>query len=127
MRLLTKRGRLEPGSELFGKAFENWVFHELSAHQSYSSSTTVAYWRLSGGTEVDFIVNDMQAAVEAKATARVTADHLRGLREVARDHPRLKRKVLVCLEERARTTEDGIEILPHAAFAERLWSGELVG
>ena len=28
---LARRGALSPGSELYGKAFENWVFHELSA------------------------------------------------------------------------------------------------
>ena len=33
---LAKRGKLEPGSELFGKAFENWLFHELCAHRAYS-------------------------------------------------------------------------------------------
>ncbi|MDE0448792.1 MAG: DUF4143 domain-containing protein [Spirochaetaceae bacterium] len=25
---LARRGALQPGGELFGKAFENWVFHE---------------------------------------------------------------------------------------------------
>lgn len=32
---LTRRGRLEVGSELFGKAFENWVMHELTAYNHY--------------------------------------------------------------------------------------------
>ena len=124
---LARRGRIRPGSELFGKAFENWVFHELSAHRSYSElHYDLSYWRLSGGTEVDFVMNDMEIAVEAKSTARVTADHLKGLRELAADHPRVKRRCLVCLEERARLTEDKIEILPYATFAERLWKGELI-
>ena len=30
---LARRGGLSPGSELYGRAFENWVFHELSACQ----------------------------------------------------------------------------------------------
>ena len=34
---LARRGELLPGSELYGKAFENWVFHELSAFVSYRS------------------------------------------------------------------------------------------
>jgi predicted AAA+ superfamily ATPase len=124
---LAKRGVLRSGSELFGKAFENWLFHELSAHRSYSELYyDLSYWRLAGGTEVDFIVNDMEVAIEAKSTARVTADHLKGLRELAKDHPRVKRKLLVCLEERARLTEDKIEILPYAAFTQRLWDGDLI-
>ena len=124
---LAKRGALRPGSELFGKAFESWVFHELSAHRSYSGlHYDLSYWRLAGGTEVDFVVDDMEVAIEAKSTARVTSDHLKGLRELAKDHPRVKRRLLVCLEERARLTEDRVEIVPYRKFAERLWDGELI-
>ena len=32
---LARRGEMSPGSQLYGKAFENWVFHELSAFISY--------------------------------------------------------------------------------------------
>lgn len=124
---LAKRGTLQPGSELFGKAFENWVFHEVSAHRAYSGlEYDVHYWRLASGIEVDFILGDMAVAIEAKATARVTSDHLRGLRELINDHPTVRRRVLVSLETRPRRTEDGIEILPAAAFAKQLWAGALL-
>jgi predicted AAA+ superfamily ATPase len=123
---LTKRGRLAPGGELFGKAFENWVFHELSAHRAYSEQYyDLGYWRLPSGIEVDFVIDDMACAIEAKATSRVTSDHLRGLREVIVDHRKVKRRILVCLEERMRRTEDGIDILPAREFTRRLWSGRL--
>lgn len=123
---LTKRGRLEPGGELFGKAFENWVFHELSAHRIYSDQFyDLSYWRLPSGIEVDFVINDMECVIEAKAARRVTSDHLRGLREVAIDHRKVKRRILVCMEERTRRTEDGIDILPAREFAHRLWTGRI--
>lgn len=123
---LAKRGELRPGAELYGKAFENWVFHELSAHNSYTEAfATLSYWRLASGIEVDFIVNDMQLAIEAKATARITADHLRGLRALAQDHPRVKQRILVCLEPKSYRAEDGILILPAAEFCQRLGNGEL--
>ena len=32
---LARRGVLEPGSELYGKAFENWLFHEVTAYNHY--------------------------------------------------------------------------------------------
>ena len=32
---LARRGPLVPGSELYGRAFENWVHHELSAFRAY--------------------------------------------------------------------------------------------
>jgi predicted AAA+ superfamily ATPase len=123
---LAKRSDLQPGSELYGKAFENWVFHELCARNSYSNAfAKLAYWRLPSGIEVDFIVNDMQLAIEAKATAKVTADHLKGLRELARDHRGIKQRVIVCLDHMSRRTDDGIWILPAKEFTARLGSGDL--
>ena len=32
---LARHGALQPGGELFGKAFKNWVFHELCCYNSY--------------------------------------------------------------------------------------------
>lgn len=122
---LARRGRMEPGSELFGKAFENWVCHELSAYNSYAEKfATLSYWRLASGVEVDFIVNDMEVAVEAKATGKVTSDHLKNLREMIKDHSRAKQRILVCLETSPRRTDDGILILPAREFCERLSAGE---
>jgi predicted AAA+ superfamily ATPase len=123
---LARRGELLPGSELYGKAFENWVFHELSAFMSYRAvDGELSYWRLAGGTEVDFVLGDMQLAIEAKSSERITRDHLRGLRSLVQDHPRVGRRVVVCREPRARKTDDGIEILPAATFVRRLWAGQL--
>jgi predicted AAA+ superfamily ATPase len=123
---LARRGELRPGSELYGKAFENWVFHELSAHNSYSHAyVKLSYWRLASGIEVDFVVNDLQLAVEAKATRKVTTDHLKGLRALAEDHPRVRKRVVVCLERTSRVTEDGILVLPPVEFCERLAAGDL--
>jgi predicted AAA+ superfamily ATPase len=123
---LARRGSLQPGSELYGKAFENWVFHELCAHNSYGGAfARLAYWRLPSGIEVDFIVNEMELAIEAKASAKVTVDHLKGLRELARDHRGIKQRLIVCLERTSRKTDDGIWILPASEFTKRLSSGDL--
>jgi len=123
---LARRGTsLSRGSELYGKAFENWVFHELAADNAYHERfARLSYWRLASGVEVDFVANDMELAIEAKATAKVTADHLRGLRNLIQDHPRVRRRVVVCLEAKARQTEDGILILPALQFCERLNTGD---
>ncbi len=124
---LARRGLVTPGSELYGRAFENWVFHELSLYLDYTEAgLDLAYWRLASGIEVDFIAGDMLLAVEAKASARISSRSLRGLRALAQDHPELGRRVVVCLEARARRTEDGVEILPVRDFITRLWAGELV-
>ena len=123
---LARRGRLSRGSEAYGRAFENWVFHELSAWLDYADDgDALSYWRVAGGTEVDFVVGDMRLAVEAKASARIVTRHLKGLRSLVTDHPDVGRRVVVCLEDRVRRTEDGIDILPAEAFVARLWDGEL--
>lgn len=119
--VLARRGKLERGSELFGKAFENWVLHELWTASRYRDlHYGISWWRLASGIEVDFVIGEAELAVEAKATTRVTSDHMKGLRQIAVDHPGIRRW-LVSLEPRPRRTEDGIEILPFSEFARRVW------
>lgn len=123
---LNKRGLLEPGTELFGKAFENWVCHELHAHSQYSGlHYELYYWRTASGAEVDFIAGDMELALEVKASRRIDSVHLEGLRQLAVDHPRLRRRLLVCLEAKRRRTAEGIEILPYRDFIRELWNTNL--
>ncbi len=123
---LARRGELERGSALYGKAFENWVFHELSALIAYRHlDERLTYWRIPSGIEVDFVLGDMRLAIEAKASARITSDHLKGLRTLTEEHPGVSRRIVVCLETRARRTGDGIDILPANDFVRRLWQGDL--
>jgi predicted AAA+ superfamily ATPase len=123
---LAKRKGLEPGGALFGKALENWVHQELNAYAMYEErDAEFYYWRLASGVEVDFIVNDMQVALEVKASSTISGDHLKGLRSLKQDHPRLQTAAVVCLEAKPRRTQDAIWILPAREFARRLWAGEL--
>ncbi len=48
-----------------------------------------------------------------------------GLRTFHEDQPKFKNRYVVCLETRARTTDDGILILPYQEFARRLWPGKV--
>lgn len=121
---LAKRGTVEQGSELFGKAFENWCFHELNAYNMYNEAfVDFSFWRLAGGTEVDFIINDMEIAIEAKSSKKITSKHLKGLRSLKVDHPNIKQRLIVCCEDKPRITDDGIKIIPAAKFTEMLWQG----
>lgn len=123
---LVHRSELVPGTELFGKAFENWVFHELCAYNSYMDKfAEIYYWQLSSGIEVDFIINHIDCAIECKSSERITNNHLKGLRQLFVDHPEVKRRILVCLEQRDRITEDGISIVNYKNFLSLLWAGEL--
>jgi predicted AAA+ superfamily ATPase len=125
---LARRGSIQPGSELFGKAFENWVHHELRAYRSYRlRDLELATWRLSTKIEVDFILGQLEVAIEAKSSEKIHSDHLAGLRELGNEFPKkLGKRIVVCREKRPRITDDGIEILPFQDFCERLWSGDLI-
>ena len=120
---LAKRGVLQPGSFLWGKAFENWVFHELMCLKKYKLLfNDVYYWRLSSGSgEVDFIIDDMRLAIEAKAVSYVRSDHLKGLRKLTEEH-KVKKKIVVSMEPRKRITEDGILILSYKNFIREIES-----
>ena len=89
-----------------------------------SAYARLSYWRLPSGIKVDFVVNDMQLVIDAKATAKVTPDHLKGLREVARDHRRIKQRVVVYLVRTSRRTDDGIGFCRRANLAV-VWAGDL--
>jgi len=75
---------------------------------------------------VDFVLGDMEAAIEVKSAERVHSGHLKGLRSLVADYPRAKRRIVVCREPRTRKTSDGIEIMPSKAFFRGLWGGEVV-
>lgn len=70
-------------------------------------------------------MNDLECAIECKASSRIVAAHLKGLRELAAEHTRVRRRVLVCLEPVSRRTEDGVDILGAADFLDALWGGAL--
>ena len=120
---LCKRGKIQPGSELYGKAFENWLYHELlAAYQYRNRDPEITFWRTTTQTEVDFILGDGEIAIEAKSTKEVRSDHLKPLREFAKDHPQVKRRIVVSRDKFPRKTEDNIEVLPYAHFVEELWN-----
>ena len=124
---LARRGEPQPGTEDYGKAMENWAFHELSAFLRYHEhEAKLSYWRLASGIEVDFIIGDMQVAIEVKSSERIHSDHLKGLRSIIVDHPGIARRIVVCREPRLRKTNDGIEIMPAEEFAKRLWEGVII-
>ena len=126
---LSKRGSVLQGSAEFGKAFENWLFHELKAYISYErKDEELTYWRLAdSGIEANFIVGDLKLAIEVKGKDNIQNQDLKGLREIEKEHPKkLKNRILVCLETKARLTEDGILILPYQEFLSRLWENDFI-
>jgi uncharacterized protein len=125
---LLQRGDIQVGTELFGKAFESWVCHEIVAHSHYSEKYyDVSHWRLSSGVEVDFILGDAHVAVDVKGKEMIASHDLKGLRQFRADFPEVKHLIVVSLEKHRRLTEDGIFILPYQEFLQDLWDGAVIG
>lgn len=77
--------------------------------------------------EVDFVLGDATTAVEVKGKERIHGKDVRNLLEFRSEYPSVRHLVVVCLEPRARMTDEGIRILPYADFLDALWSGEFAG
>jgi uncharacterized protein len=123
---LTRRGQVEPGSELFGRAFEHFLFMELSAHSRYSGLLyPISYWRTASQLEVDFVLGDCQVALEVKGTPFAQSNHLRGLMAFGEEY-KTKRRILVSCDPKPRLVSGQIEILPWKIFLKDLWAGKII-
>lgn len=120
---LCKRSRIEMGSELFGKAYEHFLILETRACRDYlQSQDELAFWRTSSGFEVDLVIGD-HFAFEMKSTNKVSDKHLRGLRALKEDQPKMHFFV-VSMDAIARKTADGIQLIHWKEFVSRLWQGD---
>jgi predicted AAA+ superfamily ATPase len=122
---LMKRGQIRPGSELYGPALEHQVFLELRAFLDYRRiDRPLTFWRTHAGHEVDFVVGD-DVAIEVKASRRISAADVRGLSALG-DETKLKTRIVVSTEPHARTTDEGVLVLPAPAFFDGLWADRVI-
>ena len=122
---LLKRGRIETGSESFGKAFEHFIYQEIYAHANYSGlNYSINYWRTASQLEVDFVLGDHEVALEVKSTDSANERHFKGLRSFSEEY-RTKKLILVSNDPYPRRVND-ITVLPWKIFLEQLWAGEIL-
>lgn len=122
--LLNSRNILFP-SEVFGRAFEHFIFQELSAHSQYSGIYyDISYWRTASQLEVDFILGDHEIAVEVKGTSQVQSRDLKGMKAFMEEY-KVKQAIVVSLDPRPRIAGK-INILPWEVFLKKLWGNELI-
>jgi predicted AAA+ superfamily ATPase len=124
---LVQRGTVREGSEAFGKAFENWFFHELTVWKSSERrECEISYWRLSSGIEVDFVLGDAEVAIEIKGKSNIHSRDTKNLIQFRREHPNVRDLILVSLEPKPRITDEGVLIFPYKKFLDQLWQGNII-
>jgi predicted AAA+ superfamily ATPase len=122
---LLNRPKIEFRTELFGNAFESFIFQELMAHRHYSGKEyQISYWRTASQLEVDFILGIHEVAIEVKSSNKISSKHLGGIRAFRTEY-NVKRSIIVCTENLPRILDE-IEILPWELFLERLWRNEII-
>lgn len=123
---LLKRKSIVPKSEVFGKAFEHFIYQELVAHSHYSGRKyPISYWHTTSDLEVDFILGDHEVAVEVKGVDLVDRHHMKGIKAFQEEYTS-KKSIIVSLDSRARQLDNGITVLPWTSFLQKLWSGEII-
>jgi predicted AAA+ superfamily ATPase len=122
---ITKRQVVQERGELFGRAFEHFIFMELRAHSSYYElNYEINFWRTKSGLEVDFVLGSGEVAIEVKSSDRVDARALRPLNAFIEEYsPRLA--LFVCNEPEERIVNQ-IRIMPWREFLNELWEGRII-
>ena len=110
----------------FGMSFKHFILMELKAYQAYKDpELPLHYWRTNTGMEVDFILGDMEVAIEVKSSQRINNTHAKGLRALAECH-QLKNLLVVSFEEEPKNLGGNIRCLFWEDFLKQLWSGEII-
>ncbi|MCC6931802.1 MAG: DUF4143 domain-containing protein [Deltaproteobacteria bacterium] len=108
---LLKRGLIEKGTELYGKALEHLVFLEIKAYLSYTrSSETFTYWRSTSQFEVDFVIGDY-LAIKVKTKELTSNRDYKGLLALA-EEIKLKRLLVICNEPPRENCPKKLKLCP---------------
>ena len=122
---ITKRHLENEKGELFGRAFEHFVFMEIAAYNSYKElDYEINFWRTKSGSEVDFVLGSGEVAIEVKGAARVERRDLRSLHSFIDEYS--PRKALIVCNEREERVHGQIRIMPYKKFLSNLWEGNII-
>lgn len=115
-----------PNTPEFGKAFEHFILMELMAYKAYRNpELMLQYWRTVSGHEVDFILGDMEIAVEVKSAKRVHDGDLKNIK-ILQQEQKLSRCIIVSFEETPKTLGNNVECLPWETLLQMLWNGDII-
>ena len=116
---------LDPQSDLFGQAFEQFISCELRAYLSYKNiHKPLQFWRSKSGIEVDFIIGD-ETAIEVKSAKTVTSYDHKGLLAL-KEEKKWKHLIIVSQDSIEARFKNGIHHLYWEKFLKLLWSGKII-
>lgn len=122
---LCDQGEVTIKSQSFGGLFEQFIFLEIRAANTYLDlNKTLTYWRSRSQQEVDLIIGD-DVAIEVKSTGKIHNKHMKGLRAL-KEEGLIKNYYVISLDPFKQVTEDGIICLHWKEFLELLWTKQLV-
>ncbi len=111
--------------EMFGNAFEHFIYLEMLAHSSYHEiNYEINFWRTKSGQEVDFVLGRGEVAVEVKGSAMVDKRALRPMKSFVELYA--PRQAIVVCNETEERLHSGIKIMPWRVFLQKLWHDEII-
>ena len=115
---------LDPNSDLFGRAFEQFIACELRACLSYKKNrASLRYWRSKSGFEVDFVIGN-KVAIEVKSSKKITSRNHKGLLAIS-EEKKWKHLIIVSKDPVEARFKSGIQHLYWENFLQKLWNGRL--
>jgi predicted AAA+ superfamily ATPase len=122
---LLNRGKIEKGSDVFGHAFESFIYQELNAHKHYTGKEyLISYWRTASQLEIDFVLGNHEVAIEVKSSDKISSKHLNGLNAFMEEYD-VKKAIVVCNEPLPRLINK-IYVMPWQNFIQMLWDGKII-
>ncbi len=116
---------LEPHSDIFGKAFEQFIGQEIRSYLSYKRiRKPLCFWRSTSGFEVDFIIGD-EIGIETKASKHATERDHSGLKALS-EEKKWNKLIIVSLDSMEMHYPSGIIHLHWQKFLENLWNGKII-
>ncbi len=112
-------------SEIYGKAFESYFFHELKTFCDYNNIKDLHFWRTQSQDEVDFII-DNKVAVEVKASKIFKKEHIKSLIKL-RDENMISGYYVVYLGK-TLVLEDypWVRVINYQEFLKSLYAGDII-
>ena len=116
---------IDRNSDLYGKAFEQFIWMELRAYLAYREHnlTELTYWRSRYGHEVDFLVGE-ELAVEVKGTSTLSNRDLKGLRALSEEG--VFKQLYLVSNDSTQVKRDNVHCLPWQTFLDDLWADKLL-